>query len=172
MRARPYACCGWKLKKLEVIIFISLFSLLLIFDLIPFITNSYGPYGLWCWIYNIEIDCSSHIAGLWEQVWLLISPFGFVVSTLYHITTLVWNQKLQNCTERGSYCPLVLCQHSFIVWMLVAISTQSTIALIPLIALIGIHLPFSSMLFHAQCKHQWHGESNPQATLHVSSNGT
>lgn len=105
--------------------------------------------------------------------------------TLYHITMLVWNQKLQNCSDRSTYC--CLCVHLgcyahhvvaigaiptfFIVWMLVAISTPSTIALIPLTALIGIHFPISSMLSHARCKHQRHGESNPQATLHVSSNG-
>lgn len=85
-----FTCCGWRLKKLEVIIFASLFSHPLIFDLILLTTNSYGPYELWCWIHNIESDCSSHIAGLWEQVWLLIVPFGFIVLlALVLFTTLL-----------------------------------------------------------------------------------
>ena len=186
-------CCGWRIKKLEVIIYASLFGLPIIFDLIPFTTNSYGTFGPWCWIHNIGNDCSPHGAGLWEQVWLLMIPFGVVILlALVLFTTLmclVYGMKSPRialievvvivsvfvlAVVLITWCPLVIYKRSsFIVWMLVAISTPSAAALVPLVLLIGIHLPISSILSHARCKHQVpiHGEGNLQATLHVSSEG-
>lgn len=73
-----FTCCGRNVNKLEVILFVSLFILPLLFDWIPFTTNSYGSFGTWCWIRVFEVDCSTHIAGLWELIWLWNVPYGIV----------------------------------------------------------------------------------------------
>ena len=73
-----FTCCGWKINKLEVPNLVVLVVLPLVIDWIPFTTNSYGQYGTWCWITILDPDCSIHMAGLWEQIWLWDVPFGFV----------------------------------------------------------------------------------------------
>ena len=76
-----FICCarGWKVNKLEVAAFVSVFSLPLLFDWIPFVTNSYGSTrGPICWLYSLKSDCSINEAGLWEQIWLWNVPYGFV----------------------------------------------------------------------------------------------
>jgi len=193
-------CCGWKIKKLEIAIFTSVYGLPLIFDLIPFTTNSYGPIGPWCWIRNVKSDCSPHKAGLWEQIWLLIIPTGFVVLiTLVLFTTSLCFLRQQYGRVKNirvalieviiadsvfflvflavmlvMWSPLVILKHaSFVIWMILGISTPSMVALVPLVLLIAIHLPISSVLSYARCKRQGaiHREGNSQATLHVSSEG-
>ena len=68
-------CCGVKIG--EVVFWPVVFIVCLI-DLIPFNKNSYGPAGPWCWIRNIEEDCTENTAGLDEQIVLWTVPFGLV----------------------------------------------------------------------------------------------
>ena len=69
---------GWEINKLEVPNLAVIVVLPLVIDWIPFVTNSYGPFGAWCWISILDQDCSTHMAGLWEQIWLWDIPFGVV----------------------------------------------------------------------------------------------
>ena len=49
-----FVCCSCKINKLEVVFLVLVFGLPLLFDWVPFTTNSYGATGLWCWIRSIE----------------------------------------------------------------------------------------------------------------------
>ena len=75
-----------KISKPEVAIVASVIVFPLLFDWIPFTTNSYGQYGTWCGIHSLEQNCSTNSAGWWEQIWLLHVPFGiisFVILVLF-----------------------------------------------------------------------------------------
>ena len=82
-------CCGVRIG--EVVFWPVVFIVCLI-DLIPFIKNSYGPAGPWCWIRNIEEDCTENTAGLDEQIVLWTVPFGLValVTLALVIIVLCW----------------------------------------------------------------------------------
>ena len=67
-----------KISKPEVAIVASAIILPLLFDWIPFTTNSYGQYATWCWIHSIKQNCTTNSAGLWEQISLLHVPFGII----------------------------------------------------------------------------------------------
>ena len=72
-------CCK-KINKLEIAIYTSAFTFPLLFDWIPFTTNSYGSSEAdVCWFR--DQNCSQHTsctAALWEEVWLFTVPVGFV----------------------------------------------------------------------------------------------
>ena len=75
-----------KISKQEVAIVASVIVLPLLFDWIPFTTNSYGQYATWCWIHTLEQNCTTNSAGLWEQIWLWYVPFviaSFVILVLF-----------------------------------------------------------------------------------------
>ena len=61
-------CCSLKINKLETVLFISVFCFPLVIDWIPFTTDSYGPFGTWCWIRTLENNCSIHDPGLIEMM--------------------------------------------------------------------------------------------------------
>ena len=67
-----------KISKQEVAIVASVIVLPLLFDWIPFTTNSYGQYATWCWIHSLEQNCTTNPAGRWEQIWLSYVPFGIL----------------------------------------------------------------------------------------------
>ena len=67
-----------KISKPEVAIIASVIVFPLLFDWIPFTTNSYGQFVTWCWIHSLEQNCTTNSAGLWEQIWLWHVPFGIV----------------------------------------------------------------------------------------------
>ena len=81
----------------------------LVIDWIPFTTNSYGQNKTWCWITILDPDCSIHMAGLWEQIWLWDVPFGVVafLTLVLFIASLcvlghgVKNTKAQKLIEVG-----------------------------------------------------------------------
>ena len=60
-RQCTFTCCK-EINKLEVALVVLIFTVPLLYDWIPFITNSYGPIGLWCWIRTLNNDCSTQIA--------------------------------------------------------------------------------------------------------------
>ena len=75
-----------KISKPEVAIVASVIVLPLLFDWIPFTTNSYGQHATWCWIRILEQNCTTNSAGQWEQIWLWNVPFGmasFMILTLF-----------------------------------------------------------------------------------------
>ena len=79
-----FTCYGMKISTPEVATVIFMFVFPLLFDWIPFTTNTYGQFATWCWIRILEQDCSTNPAGLWEQIWLWDVPFG-IVAVLTHV---------------------------------------------------------------------------------------
>ena len=69
-------CYGMKISKPEVATVVLMIVFPLLFDWIPFATNSYGPFATWCWIRILEQNCTTNAAGMWEQIWLWDVPFG------------------------------------------------------------------------------------------------
>ena len=171
-----FACCGYKINKLEVVFLVLVFGLPLVIDWIPFTTNSYGATGPWCWIRSIEKNCTIHTAGLVEQIVLWDLPFGFVVliTLVLFITSLcllgcvIKNSEAHNVIEKvitDSIFSLVFLTvmsvlyilevttrtYSFSnqqlgVWVVYAISTPLGRASIPLALLMAIYLPLSSVI--------------------------
>ena len=82
VKRSTFTCCGRKINQLEVIIYILVFALPLLFDWIPLITDSYGPSQNFCWFRSInssDKNSSEHWsdkAGLWEEIWLSAAPLG------------------------------------------------------------------------------------------------
>ena len=70
-------CCGKGMKK-EVLFLFVVFIIPALLDLIPFITDSYGSTGPWCWIHSINKNCTTDTAGLAEQIALWNVPFGLM----------------------------------------------------------------------------------------------
>ena len=81
---KTFTCHNTKLTKPEVVNVIFMIVFPLLFDWIPFTTNTYGQFATWCWIHSLEQDCTTNSAGLWEQIWLWDVPFG-IVAVLTHI---------------------------------------------------------------------------------------
>jgi len=65
-----YTCYSWKINKLEIAWYVSIFVLPLLFDWVPFITNSYGPIGPWCGFQSLESNCSIQEAAIWDVIGL------------------------------------------------------------------------------------------------------
>ena len=88
-----------KVSKPEVAIVASVIVLPLLFDWIPFTTNSYGQYATWCWIHSLEQNCTTNPAGRWEQIWLWHVPFGiasFVIIVLFVGSLCQWGYGIKN----------------------------------------------------------------------------
>ena len=81
VKRSTFTCCGRKINKLEIVIFASAFTFPLLFDWIPFTTNSYGPSqsGTFCWFRNQNCSTPSCTAELWEEIWLSTVPFGLII---------------------------------------------------------------------------------------------
>lgn len=62
-----YAVCYSNAKKLEPWFVAGVILLSLLLSAVPFTTHSYGPSGSWCWIQNLEGNCSIQLAGVAEQ---------------------------------------------------------------------------------------------------------
>ena len=82
-REKMFTRHDMKISKQEVAIVASVIVLPLLFDWIPFTTNSYGQYGTCCWIHSLEQNCSTNSAGRWEQIWLWYVPFGIVSFVIF-----------------------------------------------------------------------------------------
>ena len=72
--------CFKELKSIErqYVIFSCIFPLL--FSWIPFVTDSYGPSGPWCWIKKNNEDCSAKV-GVTQQYVLWYGPLIFIMCT-------------------------------------------------------------------------------------------
>ena len=110
-----------KISKSEVAIVASVIVLPLLFDWIPFTTNSYGQYGAWCWIHSLEQNCTTNSAGRWEQIWLWHVPFGFAsfmiivlfVGSLCQLGYGIKNAKVHRLIQVGASCRLFLSSFVF-----------------------------------------------------------
>ena len=177
-------CCSRKINKLEVVRVATIIIVPLPFDMIPFTTDSYGPYGPWCWIRVFETDCSVHIAGSWEQVWLWYVPFGLVaVLTLglflaslcllgYRIKSArVKKQIVVRIIDSVISLALMLAlrilqttayfhfieQDRYLFVVIYAICDPLSAAVIPLALLLAIHMPLSAVIVKCtSCKHPGH----------------
>ena len=60
------------------------------FACVPFVTNSYGLAGAWCWIRATDNDCNTLVVGIAEQFALNYIPlFIITVSTIPAIVVIV-----------------------------------------------------------------------------------
>ena len=171
-----YTCYSWKINKLEIACYVSVLVLPLLFDWVPFITNSYGPFGPWCWI-QVESNCSKHEAAHWEEIGLWIAPaglvlllaFGLLTASLFLLCYAMKNTKLQKLIEVGLTVSIILLTVIFILitsvlpitlplkfgWLVTYfIALPVFVALIPLVLLLVVHLPLSLMIVRLCQKYQ------------------
>ena len=192
----PFTCCGWKINRLETLLFVSVFCFPLLFDWIPFTTDSYGPFGPFCYIQWLENNCSRHDAGSLEMLLLLNAPFvsvglltfGLFMVSLCLLGFAVKSKPLNKMAITDFIFSLALLStlyflltvtafliiwksRPFAFWLLVAIYPPAAGTLIPLVYLVAVHLPVSTMILRVCCKCRGYTqiESDDQATLHASS---
>ena len=189
-----FTCCGRKINKLETVLFASLFCFPLLFDWIPFSTDSYGAFGAWCWIRKFENNCSIHQDGLNEQIAVANVPLGFIlvvtleifIESLFLLGYAFKNSEKPNkvritksvffliafmlvlyVVEMASYFVLIAPY-----WIPIAVSIPLTETLTPLVLLVAVHLPLSSKTTCVCCDchgyTQLHADSD-QATIRASS---
>ena len=194
-----YTCYSWKINKLEIAFYVSVFVLPLLFDWVPFITNTYGPFGPWCWFWTLESNCSIHEAAIWEEIGLWIVPaglillltFGLFTASLFLLCYAMKNTKLQKLIELGITVSILLLTAIFILitsivptklplrfdWLVTyCIAAPVSLALISLVLLLVVHLPLSKMIVRLCQKHPGrrnvsYGERD-QATVQKCSGGS
>ena len=173
-----------KISKPEVVIVASVIVFPLLIDWIPFTTNTYGQYGTWCWIHSLEQNCTTILAGWWEQIWLWDVPFGIVsfmilvlfVGSLCQLGYGIKNAKVHRLIQVGAvdyllvltffvfaYASAVLTTsftfregHHFISWILTAVTYPVIGTLDSLGLLVAIYLPISTtcILYHKRHQYQ------------------
>ena len=72
---------------LEILLVLVLFLLPFTTNWIPFILTPYGETGSWCWIKDINSDCSGNTQGFWEQMYLWYIPF--ILVTLCSVVIII-----------------------------------------------------------------------------------
>ena len=103
-KERTFTCHETKVSKPEVATVVLMIVLPLLFNWIPFTTNSYGQFGTWCWIRILNQNCTTNTAGWWEELWLWNVLFGLrfclilllLVATLYLLGYGIKNAKVHN----------------------------------------------------------------------------
>lgn len=191
-----FVCCGWKINKLEVAIFVLAVTLPLLFEWIPFTTNSYGPLGPWCWIRASEKYCTPSSVGILEQVWLWDVPFvgiAFLTSLLFTVSLYLLIHGIRNAkVEKLALIEvgitnivffltfLVLAVlwclqqtsalSSYITWLLIAITIPLAPTVASLATLFAIHSPLSFMIACTCCKHQRQKSIYDVTTIDQSTN--
>jgi len=170
-----------KISKSEVAIVASVIVLPLLFDWIPFTTNSYGQFATWCWIRSLEQNCTTDSAGRWEQIWLLHVPFwiaSFVIIVLFvgslcQLGYGIKNAKVHGLIQVGTVdyllfltflifksflyaiaVPSILSNgNHFILWILNVVSSSLIGTFATLGLLVAIYLPISATCI---LYHKWH----------------
>ena len=182
VKEKAFTCHETKISKPKVATVVLMIVFPLLFDWIPFTTNTYGQFGTWCWIRILDQNCTTNTAGWWEKFWLWHIPFGIaiflililLVATLCLLGYGIKNAKVHNykLIEVGiieyllllvflvfESCLVVLffavrffARNIFVYCFIFAISTPLIGTFIPLALLFTIHIPIS-----ATCKqHQHH----------------
>ena len=180
-KEKAFTCHDTKISKSELATVVLMVVLPLLFDWIPFTTNTYGQYATWCQIRILEQNCTTNTAGWWEKFWLSNVPFGiasFVILILLVVTLCllgygiksakVHNHKLievgiieyllllvflvfASCLFFLTFAFNFFIQHHFVYWLLLATSTPFIGTFSPLALLFTIHIPIS-----ATCKQHQH----------------
>ena len=166
--AHSYTCYSWKINKLEIAFYVSVFVLL---------SNSYGPIGPWCGFQSLESNCSIQEAAIWDVIGLWIAPAGLVTLLTFALSTAslfllcyaMKNTKLQKLIEVDITVSIMLLDAIFIPitsivstmlplqfgwWVTWCIVPTVFVALIPLVLLLVIHLPLPLMIVCLCQKHQ------------------
>ena len=180
VKEKAFTCHDTKLTKPEVVTVVLMIVFPLLFDWIPFTTNTYGQFGTWCWIRILDQNCIKNTAGWWEWFWLWNVPFGigFFLTLILLVATLcllgygIKNAKVHNykLIEVGIIEYLLLLafmvfasclffllfvfsviQQRFVYWIFLAVSSPLIGTFIPLALLFAIHIPIS-----ATCKQHVH----------------
>ena len=163
-----------KISKPEVAIFASVIVFPLLFDWIPFTTNTYGQFATWCWIHSLEENCTTNSAGHWEQIWLAHVPFGIVsfvilvlfVGSLCQLGYGIKNAKVHRLIQVGTVDYLLFLtllvfmiflyaigelvdtftytQHHFNFWILSAVNFPLAGTFATIALLVAIYLPISA----------------------------
>ena len=80
-------------SRLEPLYFILIFAFPLTFNWIPFLHETYGPSGAWCWIkvVNPDDDCSEHIIGVYLRfaLWYIPSYALLIIMFLAYVCIVV-----------------------------------------------------------------------------------
>ena len=190
-----FTCCGdRKMNLLEIGFFVTMFSLPLLVDWIPFTTNSYGPFGPYCWIRILENDCSVYKAGTLKRILLWDVPIGLLglltlvlfIASLCLLGYAIKNAKANKVTVTESMVSLALMStlyllqtvsylhtlkpHQIAFWVLNAISIPLSATVVPLVLLLAVHFPLSSTITRVccNCRGRTHTMSD-EATVHASS---
>ena len=71
-----------KTRRLEPIYFVVIFLSPIFFSWIPFINNTYGDAGAWCWIRTVEVNCTTSVFGVVLQFTLLYVPILVIMLLL------------------------------------------------------------------------------------------
>ena len=188
--------CDWMNNKLEIGSLVLIFVIPFLYNLIPFITDSYGPFGSWCWIVIFKSDCSKQ-DGWWEQLALWDIPFGIValltvflfiasLCLLCYGTKHAQVKKLILVAIANSIVPLALMfvlrilqmtayffykvnrTVAFSLRLLYGIAAPLTGNLIPLALLVTIYLPFSLIVVKRTHRKQAQDPTLQNKTLHFS----
>ena len=177
-----------KISKPEVAIVASVIVLPLLFDWIPFTTNTYGQFATWCWIHSLEQNCSTNLAGLLEQIWLWDVPFGIVsfvilvlfVGSLCQLGYGIKNAKVHRLIQVGAVDYLLFLTFfvfasaftvlaitftfslrcRFISWILLAVSSPLIGTFASLALLVAIYLPISATCILYHKRHQYQERDN------------
>ena len=95
--------------RLEGLYVVLIFVFPLTFNWIPFMSDSYGEAGVWCWIRNVNYDdCSQHRLGEIFIIVLWYVPFFslMVVIILTYSFTIVYVARQRYCkSEKNTYDP-------------------------------------------------------------------
>ena len=176
-----------KISKPEVAIVASVIVLPLLFDWIPFTTNSYGQHATWCWIRILEQNCTTNSAGLWEQIWLWHVPFGIAsfmilvlfVGSLCQLGYGIKNAKVHRLIQVGAVDYLLfsssfvfatflyaigvtstLSKHRFIFLIFSVVSSSLIGTFASLALLVSIYLPISATCTLYNKRHQYQERDN------------
>ena len=176
VKVSTFTCCKRKINKLEVAIFVFAYAFPLLFDWIPFTTNSYGPSRDICWFRDRNCSQPSCTAELWEQIWLSTVPLGLVVVLILLIFTAsicLLGYKIKKAkVDRKALIEVGVTNSIFFIAFLtitiillpfqsilftlgkhfVIICVPLIIMLVPLTLLVAIHLPFSSTILQVCLK--------------------
>ena len=173
-----------------------MFCFPLLFDWIPFTTDSYGPYGPMCYIRRLENNCSIHKVGQVELVLVNLGSvallaLGLFIVSLCLLCYAIKNAKAKKLNKMGItdsilflaiilivsllsiailYCSQWKTPELFLSWMFTAIFTPIVSLLIGLALLVVIHFPLSSVItcLCCNCHRHTHAEYD-QATIRASS---
>ena len=197
VKRSTFTCCGRKINKLEIAIFALAFTFPLLFDWIPFTTNSYGPSGDFCWFRKQNCSTHSCTAELWEEIWLSTVPLGLIIAlilVLFTVSLCLLGYRIKKAkADRKALIEVGVTNSIFFIASLIitivllpikihiasgalnfgVITFPLIVMLVSLTLLMAIHLPFSSVILRICLKCRQHSQTSEdcdQTTVHKTSN--